>query len=521
MSFEQDVLGAIDGIFSLESVTDQDKASVALIHREVQKLSSEQKSQLASYLLQYALPPDNEIPLLFFLYDCFEDIRFLEALLPLVPESPSVPWFYEFYWNLSHRLFRNSTGSAAIQTVLRDRFYRVAAKTKKFLSGRGLLQKQISFEAPKRIAILVPQLMNMRHSPTREAYNIALHLHHTHGCNVHVINTNAMNYPGCNQLNLLMPADFEVNQTLNGQQQIPINYMQFSSSVSTVSLQAGPMTSQKIANIASTLQQLEVEALIAHGENLLVMESLYGFYPSLFATTGAVVPFNHCDAYFIPGNLFNDSAKAEAQQYQHENFMLESMLVTPEGQAEVPASRETFGLTAEDFLYLVVGTRLTGEMNNAFAQVCEQLLAQNTRAKIIIAGTPELALNTLFSTDLVNNHRVVNIGFQQDLPGICAMCDAYLNPERAGGGTSSQTAILNGLPVVTLNHGHISAVVPQDKRQPDWQSYFAYANQLQQEPDFHGSESELFKQHFFQHLDSAAQIARMYDKLVEVAAEFE
>jgi hypothetical protein len=31
----------------------------------------------------------------------------------------------------------------------------------------------------------------------------------------------------------------------------------------------------------------------------------------------------------------------------------------------------------------------------------------------------------------------------------------------------------------------------------------------------------MFKQHFYQHLDSAAQIARMYDKLVEVAAEFE
>jgi hypothetical protein len=34
MSFEQQILGAIDGIFSLEKVSEQDKANVALIHQE-------------------------------------------------------------------------------------------------------------------------------------------------------------------------------------------------------------------------------------------------------------------------------------------------------------------------------------------------------------------------------------------------------------------------------------------------------------------------------------------------------
>ena len=100
------------------------------------------------------------------------------------------------------------------------------------------------------------------------------------------------------------------------------------------------------------------------------------------------------------------------------------------------------------------------------------------------------------------------------------MSDVFLNPKRAGGGTSSQTAILNGLPVVTLDHGHISAVVPEDKRQQSWDDWFAYAWQLQDDADFLYAEVESFKQHFYTHLDSAAQIGRMYDKLVEVSAEF-
>ncbi len=521
MSIEQQIIAAIDALFSNDKIVEQDKAHVALIYEEAQRLSGQQKQQLSEYLLNSALPPDNELPLLFFLYDCFQDIRFLEATLPLVPASPSVPWFYEFYWNMAQRLFTRSDDSSKIQSVMRERFYRIAAKTRKFLTARRLVSKQLSLTAPKTIAILVPQLRNMRHSPTREAFNIALHLQHYHDCHVHIINTNGMSYKNCLQLGLLMPATFHTNESLSGQQQVPVNYMHFDSKVNTVSFEAGPMTSQKIAQIANVLKQLEVEAVIAHGDNLLVMESLYGFYPSLFATTGGVVPYNHCDAYFIPGRLFTDQAKALAASYNHSNFMLESMLVTPEGKASQPAARASFQLDEHDFLYLVVGTRLTGELDHDFGVACETLLQHNPQAKIIFAGTPELDLTKYFDPALVSTARILSIGFQDDLPAVSAMCDVYLNPKRSGGGTSSQTAILNGLPVVTLDFGHISAIVPADKRMANWQDYIAYANKLCQDSAFLTGESDRFTQHFIQNLDSASQVARMYDKLTEVAAAFE
>ncbi|BDX04895.1 glycosyltransferase [Planctobacterium marinum] len=521
MGIEQDILGAIDAIFSLEQVSEQDKGTLAVIHREVKKLTPEQKKALSDHLLYSALPNDNLIPMWFFLYDCFEDIAFLEKLVPCMPETVSVAWFYEFYCNVSHRLFRRSGGSELLQTAMRQCFYRLAEQSKRFLSSRGLLNKQINFSAPKNIAIVVPQLMHLRHSPTREAFNIALHLMHQHGCNVQIINTNAMNYTNCNQLKLLMPANYEVNETLQGQQQIPVKYMQFDSKVSVVSFDAGPMSSQKVANIASALQQLEVEAVVAHGENLLVMECLYQIYPSLFATTGAVVPFNHCDGYFIPGNLFNDTAKNLAALYGHENFMLESMLVTPEGQAEQAAAKSQFGIDDEAFLYLVVGTRLTGELDSEFIAICQTLLAQQPQARVLFAGTPELQLEQWFDEQTITAKRVLNLGFQQDLAAISAMCDVYLNPKRAGGGTSSQTAILNNLPVVTLDHGHISAVVPETKRQKDWQDYLEYAGRLATDAEFLAAEQQLFTAHFYEHLDSGKQIERMYHKLCEVSEQFE
>lgn len=521
MTIEQQIFGALDALFSSPEIADSDRANLALIHTEAKKMSAEQKQRLSSYLLANTLPPDNELALLFFLYDCFDDIRFLEATLPLLPNSPSVAWYYEYYWNMSQRLFTRSEGSDVIQEALRDRFYRVAEKTKKFLKNRGLVTRRLNINAPKRIAIIAPQLLNMRHSPTREAFNIALHLTQYHGCETYVLNTNAMTYKSCNQLNLLTPSRFHTNEVLEGQQKVPVEYMQFNGTVNTISFEPGPMSSQKIAQIISVLQQLQIEAVIAHGDNLLVMESIYGAYPSLFATTGGVVPFNHCDAYFVPEQLFNDRAIALAETYGHSNFMMENMLVTPQGQAERPASRERFNFNSEDFLFLVVGTRLSGELQDGdFCEVCCQLLEANPLSKIVFAGTETLDVARYFDEQIVRSGKVVSIGFQDDLPAISAMCDVYLNPKRVGGGTSSQTAILNGLPVVTLDFGHISAIMPENKRQSDWYAYFEYANTLQSNPDFLASEGQASKQHFIDNLDSAAQIARMYEKLVEVAQTY-
>lgn len=520
MSIEQQIFGALDTLFSSPNIADSERTHLSVIHEAAKRMPFDQKARISNVLLENSLPPDNEIPLLFFLYDCFEDIRFLEATIPLMPESPTVPWFYEFYWNMSKRLFSRPTGGEKIQTALRERFYSVAKKARSFLQSRGLISRTFSFKPPRRIAIIVPQILNMRHSPTREAFNIALHLDHYHECETYILNTNAMNYANCEQLNLLIKSSFQTNEVLAGQNKVPVNYMQFNSTVNTISFEAGPMSSQKIAQIVNVLQQLKIEAVIAHGENLLVMESLHGFYPSIFATTGSVVPFNHCDAYFVPEQLFDDRAKSIADKYNHENFMMENMLVTPQGQAEFAAEREKFNLAEDDFLFLVVGTRMSDELHDEFCDVCNRLLESNPHAKVLFAGSPSLDLARHFDAGLITQRRVINIGFQKDLPSVSAMCDVFLNPKRAGGGTSSQTAMLNGLPVVTLNFGHISAIVPQEKRQNGWGAYFEYANKLQQDADYLVMEGQASKQHFIENLDSASQIARMYEKLVDVARTY-
>lgn len=519
VSLEQQILSAVDAVFSSATVSQEDRQILATVQREIKHMDVATRKRLLDQILVRSLPVDQPIPLYFYLYDCFEDIRLLEAALPYLPATLGISQFYEVFWNFSQRLFTATAGSAAISAALREKFTHCAAQLRAFLNDRQLLNMPPHPGVAKRIAIISPQILGMTHSPSREAFNIALHLTQVFGCECYVVNCNAMHYEHVNTLGLVSISNFSVNADLQGHQAIDVDYMGLKGKIQVISFAADAMTTQKIARIVDTLRQLQVDAVISHGENLLVTEALHGVLPTLFATTGSVVPYAHCDAYFIPGDLFNSSSQATADQYGHTDFMMESMLVTPQGKASAPLLRSTFGLDEEALVFVVAGTRLQSEVTTEFARTCEQLLSQLPHAVILFAGTRQLDLATKFNPSLIAERRVVNVGFRQDFPELCAMCNVFLNPPRQGGGTSAQTAIINGLAVVTLNQGHISAIMPAHLRQASWAHYLDYAMALS-EREYRAVEAEQLQKHYYTHCDARLQIEKMLNKLNELSQRY-
>ncbi|QPG04966.1 hypothetical protein IT774_12490 [Salinimonas marina] len=519
-SLQKNILSALNSIFSHRQISDNDKHILATIEHETEKFDEATRQKFASELLQRALPPDNPVPLYFFLYDCLKDIRLLERGLDFLPARLSLSLFYEVYWNISQRVFTSTVGSAKIHRYLRAQFDDIRQDLNGFLAENGLGQFSPCGRVPKTIAIISPQLLNMRHSPTREAFSLALHLKRYHGCQVYIFNTNAMHYEGNNSLKLVSFSKYHANLELKGAQTTRIDYLDFHEEVNIISFEPGLMTTQKIAGILDTAAKLKVEAVIAHGENLLVMEALYKKLPSLFATTGVVVPFHHCDAYFVPGDLVNEHTLSQARQYQHTGeIMYEGMLVTPEGKAEQPLKREEFGLNETQWLYLVVGTRLSAELTPGFINVIEQTLEAQPDAVVIFAGTPQLSVDKIFSDHLLSAKRLLNIGFHQDLAGVSAMCDVYLNPHRNGGGTSGQTAIINDLPIVTLNYGHVSTLIPNALRAQDWEDYFRQIC-LHRSPEHYAQVLRQTLSYFAQNSNARAQVERMYNRLCKIALTY-
>ncbi|MGB3726672.1 MAG: hypothetical protein WA981_12955, partial [Glaciecola sp.] len=413
--------------------------------------------------------------------------------------------------------FSGQTLPELMYAKLREHHQIVSTQANNYLTQMGVRKKK-RVSKVRNVAIISPQILGMRHAPSREAFSLALHLEHNFGCNAFIFNTNGFAYT--NQMGLLDPHISNIVEALKDAQVVKVDYMQFKQQdVRLINFDGGAMSTRKLANILDTLAQLDIDAVIAHGENSLIQESIYGMLPSIFATTGDVVPFAHSDAYFVPKHLFNETHQRLAEEYKHtDDFLLESMLVTPEGKETGVVNKQDYGIANESFVYLVVGMRLHLEMCDEFIALCERLIAHSSDIVIAFAGTRLLQLNTFFSEELIASSRVVQLGFQ-DLPKVSSMADVYLNPLRNGGGTSSQTAILNGLPIVTRDYGHISAVVPEGLRHSTWESYFTFAIALKNDSALYENWQTQLETYFLEHLNTEQQVAKIYHKLVEVSEQ--
>ncbi|MFB2641457.1 glycosyltransferase family 1 protein [Shewanella bicestrii] len=512
MNFSNDIILTIDLIFIEAKLDNESFSYLSTLKSAYEQIDEYNKEQVIQHYLTNQPPIDNLNALHFFLFDLTKNSRFLEKIINSCPPNMSPQSFYEIYWNIGNRLFTNST--PVNTTSLRNIFKNLSNDMNNWLKLYKYKNKK-NVNQVKNIVILSPQILGMRHSPTRESFNIACHLETYHNCNVTIINSNGFNYH--NTLGLINPTGFNVNKDLNGTSELNINYMQFKDKkIKIISIEKQMMSSRKVLDILDTLKSLDTDAVISHGENLLVQEAIFGIYPSIFATTGGVVPFAHCDSYFVPGSLFDDNHRELASKYEHNDFMLENMLVTPEGKADIPASKEKLGLDNNSFIYLVVSTRMDREVTPEFIEICNGLIKSNENAHIIFSGTDSFSLSSNFDAELIDRKKVINIGFQDDLASVCLMADVYLNPKRIGGGTSSQTAIINGLPVVTLNYGHISNIVPEERRFSNWKEYMQYALELQND-NFLQSETNLFSSHFHTNMNSQLQIEKIYNKLCDIA----
>ena len=513
-----DVINVIELEFSKPILSDDSSKNLQAVRSIIPHLDDNEKELIIKHFLHSTVPQDRIFALWLYLFDVFREGRFIEKVCEAAQKITSPAEFSELFWNVFNRLFTAEKEVVADITPLREVFSNISSNFRQFLSNRGYGQRK-QINKIKKIAIISPQILGMRHSPTREAYSLACHLTAYFDCKVYVFNTNALNY--VNNLGIEQPMMGNYNKDLGGIQISLTDYLEFKSMPLTiVTSQPGLNSSKKFLDIITTIEELEIDAVIAHGENLLLQDALYGVIPSIFATTGEPLPFARSDSYWIPGNLMTDKIKQTAEQYGHKNFLLESMLVTPEGKADQALDRKLFNIPDKAFIYLVVGTRLNQEINNEFSEVCKKLLSQDHNSVIAFAGTNDFNLSLFFDDELIQNKRVINVGFQDNLPELCLMSNVYLNPQRSGGGTSSQTAIMNGLPVVTLDYGHISSVVPESHRFSDWNSYYEYARKLAVESAFLTQEIQMFFEHFSSNLQVKEQVSKIYQQLCKTAEEF-
>jgi len=122
-----------------------------------------------------------------------------------------------------------------------------------------------------------------------------------------------------------------------------------------------------------------------------------------------------------------------------------------------PVSRVELGLPPDAFVFAVVGGRLDDEVDGRFLDLLESIV-EHPPAHIAMMGRFE-GFETVIGARPCLSGRVSFLGYRTDLVATLRTCNAFLNPNRIGGGRSGAYAQYAGLPVLSLRHGDVASTI--------------------------------------------------------------
>lgn len=129
-------------------------------------------------------------------------------------------------------------------------------------------------------------------------------------------------------------------------------------------------------------------------------------------------------------------------------------------EQEFSYSKEDFGLSADAFVIILAGSRLDTEVEDSFLELLYQILSLEERFAVAVIGEcPELEerVKTCGWKD-----RFFFLGSQEKFREAIAIGDVFLNPPRQGGGTGALFAIMESVPVITLDDCDVKANVGEN-----------------------------------------------------------
>jgi len=148
-----------------------------------------------------------------------------------------------------------------------------------------------------------------------------------------------------------------------------------------------------------------------------------------------------------------------------------------------PRTRAELGIPADAIAVAVCGMRLDTEVTEAFAAGLETVLADVPEAFFVFVGN-FARYGQVAAAHPALAARSVWVGFTPDVRAVYAVCDAYANPPRGGGGASAAYAIADGVPAYTFPWGDVSVVVGPDFHVPDYAGLATALRRLRDEPAY-------------------------------------
>lgn len=165
-----------------------------------------------------------------------------------------------------------------------------------------------------------------------------------------------------------------------------------------------------------------------------------------------------------------------------ENHFIESLFTFTLKPQTVKLTREQLGIKPDVTVCIVIGGRLFAEIDDEFMNLVLRLGKAGIHVAfagifdnydVYVQRYPELKDTTY------------NLGFQTDILAVCECCDIYINPRRAGGGTSIVEAMYKGLPSLTENYGDVARSAGPEFYVADYDEMYDQVIRLANDRDYY------------------------------------
>ncbi|WP_377810696.1 glycosyltransferase [Azospirillum sp. A29] len=396
------------------------------------------------------------------------DLRRYDELLDLIePEfgCPDLDRLLHIYCCMGRQLFLMRIDGASRLGFFEDRLFpyytRLIGAIRDRL-GVAPRPRPAGNPATGRVVLVTNQFLSLRHQPSRDLLSYAAVLEERCGREVVILNTN------------IMPADIHslfvpsfassVEPAFDGKQVIEADGRTFRMLSST----GRGLSRDKIDWFLRAVDWHDPDVVVSLGGSVIVADLLAAARPALcIPTTSGATP-SLAGIVLDFGGGSRPASGPLAASWRPFRF-LHSLIGAPEPDGTASsraASRAGYGLPDDAFLCLVIGNRLDEEADGAFLAMLESLIDRAPRVAVAFAGEAGALPRRLQGSR--HAERLFHLGYVTDMADLMRTADAYVNPQRTGGGASAAEALAAGVVPVSLPVGDVSAVIGARFVVPDY-----------------------------------------------------
>ena len=208
---------------------------------------------------------------------------------------------------------------------------------------------------------------------------------------------------------------------------------------------------ERIKDLINKINEFAPNLIWSMRKLSLVPEILYDFYPLLYLSNGGSYTYNSADVYAV-GNKDRFLKNNKKYKLLDPDKIYEFTSGIEFTETYKNFNRADYGINSNDFVLVTVGNRLDTELDSKtefIDSICD-ILIKNEKIKWIIVGPKKLEYLQRNYNHLYGNS-IIRINYEEDLLALYKICDAYINPDRDGGGYSIAMAMNEALPIVIFN----------------------------------------------------------------------